>query len=135
MAGTAIPMTRAVKREPRIACLRTPLSPCLSTGVLRPPPNLNTAMERIPEAELAGYLARVPQWTREGIEIARAFTFRNFREAMGFVVQVALLAERADHHPDIDIRYKQVTLRLSTHSAGGLTEKDFALAQQIDQLV
>jgi len=92
-------------------------------------------MKRIPEAELAGYLARVPQWTREGIEIARAFTFRNFREAMGFVVQVALLAERADHHPDIDIRYKQVTLRLSTHSAGGLTEKDFALAQQIDQLV
>jgi hydroxyethylthiazole kinase-like uncharacterized protein yjeF len=77
-------------------------------------------MERIPEAELAGYLARVPQWTREGVEIARAFTFRNFREAMGFVVQVALLAERADHHPDIDIRYKQVTLRLSTHSAGGL---------------
>jgi 4a-hydroxytetrahydrobiopterin dehydratase len=92
-------------------------------------------MERIPEAELAGYLARVPQWTREGIEITRTFTFRNFREAMGFVVQVALLAERADHHPDIDIRYKQVTLRLSTHSAGGLTEKDFALAQQIDQLV
>jgi hydroxyethylthiazole kinase-like uncharacterized protein yjeF len=91
-------------------------------------------MERIPEAELAGYLARVPQWTREGIEIARTFNFRNFREAMGFVVQVALLAERADHHPDIDIRYKQVTLRLSTHSAGGLTEKDFALAQQIDQL-
>jgi 4a-hydroxytetrahydrobiopterin dehydratase len=94
-----------------------------------------SAMERIPEAELAGYLARVPQWTREGIEITRTFTFRNFREAMGFVVQVALLAERADHHPDIDIRYKQVTLRLSTHSAGGLTEKDFDLAQQIDQLV
>jgi len=92
-------------------------------------------MERIPEAELAGYLAQAPQWTREGIEITRTFTFRNFREAMGFVVQVALLAERADHHPDIDIRYKQVTLRLSTHSAGGLTEKDFALAQQIDQLV
>ena len=70
-------------------------------------------MERIPEAELAGYLARVPQWTREGIEITRTFTFRNFREAMEFVVQVALLAERADHHPDIDIRYKHVTLRLS----------------------
>jgi len=90
---------------------------------------------RNPEAELAGYRVRVPQWTREGIEITRTFTFRNFRKAMGFVVQVALLAERADHHPDIDIRYKQVTLRLSTHSAGGLTEKDFALAQQIDQLV
>ena len=53
---------------------------------------------------------------------------------MGFAVQVALLAERADHHPDIEIRYKQVTLRLSTHAAGGLTEKDFELAQQIDQI-
>jgi 4a-hydroxytetrahydrobiopterin dehydratase len=48
------------------------------------------------------------------------------------VVQVALLAERMDHHPDIEIRYRQVTLRLSTHSAGGLTERDFHLAQQID---
>jgi 4a-hydroxytetrahydrobiopterin dehydratase len=92
-------------------------------------------MERIPEAELVGYLARESQWMREGIEIARIFTFRNFREAMGFVTQVALLAERADHHPDIEIRYKQVTLRLSTYSAGGLTEKDFDLAQQIDQLI
>lgn len=92
-------------------------------------------MQRIPEAEVATYLERVPHWTREGIEIVRTFTFRNFREAMGFVVHVAFLAERADHHPDIEIRYKQVTLRLSTHSAGGLTEKDFELAQQIDQLV
>lgn len=91
-------------------------------------------MQRIPEAELATYLERVPLWTRESIEIARTWTFRNFREAMGFVMQVALLAERADHHPDIEIRYNRVTLRLSTHSAGGLTEKDFALAQQIDQL-
>ncbi|MDW8106200.1 MAG: 4a-hydroxytetrahydrobiopterin dehydratase [Armatimonadota bacterium] len=91
-------------------------------------------MQRIPEAEIATYLERVPQWTREGIEIVRTWTFRNFREAMGFVMQVALLAERADHHPDIEIRYNRVTLRLSTHSAGGLTEKDFALAQQIDQL-
>jgi 4a-hydroxytetrahydrobiopterin dehydratase len=74
----------------------------------------------------------VPDWQRVGNEIERTFRFRDFREAIAFVVQVALLAERMDHHPDIEIRYRQVTLRLSTHSAGGLTEKDFHLAQQID---
>jgi 4a-hydroxytetrahydrobiopterin dehydratase len=89
-------------------------------------------MERIPESEVAQWLERVPDWQRVGNEIERTFRFRDFREAIAFVVQVALLAERMDHHPDIEIRYRQVTLRLSTHSAGGLTERDFHLAQQID---
>ncbi|MEN3000779.1 MAG: 4a-hydroxytetrahydrobiopterin dehydratase, partial [Armatimonadota bacterium] len=81
------------------------------------------------------WMARVPNWQRVGNEIERTLTFKNFREALAFVVHVGLLAERMDHHPDIEIRYRQVTLRLSTHSAGGLTEKDFLLAQQIDALV
>jgi 4a-hydroxytetrahydrobiopterin dehydratase len=89
-------------------------------------------MERIPESEVGQWLERVPDWQRVGNEIERTFRFRDFREAIAFVVQVALLAERMDHHPDIEIRYRQVTLRLSTHSAGGLTERDFHLAQQID---
>jgi 4a-hydroxytetrahydrobiopterin dehydratase len=89
-------------------------------------------MERIPESEVGQWMERVPDWQRVGNEIERTFRFRDFREAIAFVVQVALLAERMDHHPDIEIRYRQVTLRLSTHSAGGLTEKDFHLAQQID---
>jgi 4a-hydroxytetrahydrobiopterin dehydratase len=89
-------------------------------------------MERIPESDVGQWLERVPHWQRIGNEIERTFRFRDFREAIAFVVQVALLAERMDHHPDIEIRYRQVTLRLSTHSAGGLTEKDFHLAQQID---
>ncbi len=92
-------------------------------------------MERIPEAEVGQWMARVPNWQRVGNEIERTVTFKNFREALAFVVQVGLLAERMDHHPDIEIRYRQVTLRLSTHSAGGLTEKDFQLAQQIDALL
>ncbi|CUU03432.1 MAG: 4a-hydroxytetrahydrobiopterin dehydratase [Fimbriimonadales bacterium] len=92
-------------------------------------------MSRIPESEVSQWLAKVPEWRREGGEIVRGFTFRNFREALAFVVQVGMLAERMDHHPDITIRYKQVELRLITHSAGGLTEKDFELAQQIDALV
>ncbi len=91
-------------------------------------------MERIPESEVANWLTQVPNWTREGAEIVRTFQFKNFREALAFVVHVGMLAERMDHHPDIEIRYKQVTLRLSTHSAGGLTENDFKLARQIDQV-
>jgi 4a-hydroxytetrahydrobiopterin dehydratase len=89
-------------------------------------------MERIPESEVGQWLERVPDWQRVGNEIERTFRFRDFREAIAFVVQVALLAERMDYHPDIEIRYRQVTLRLSTHSAGGLTERDFHLAQHID---
>ncbi len=91
-------------------------------------------MERIPESEVANWLTQVPNWAREGAEIVRTFQFKNFREALAFVVHVGMLAERMDHHPDIEIRYKQVTLRLSTHSAGGLTENDFKLARQIDQV-
>ena len=67
--------------------------------------------------------------------ITRTFQFPDFVAAMGFVNQVAGLAEAAGHHPDIDIRWNQVTLALTTHDVGGLTEKDFALAREIDGLV
>ena len=75
----------------------------------------------------------VPGWENNGKEITRAYKFSDFKEAMLFVNRVAGLAETADHHPDILIRYNKVQLTLSTHSAGGLTEKDFSLARQIDQ--
>jgi len=65
--------------------------------------------------------------------ITRDYQFPNFVAAVRFVDFVAELAEAADHHPDIDIRYNRVRLTLSTHSAGGVTEKDFALARAIDQ--
>ena len=70
-----------------------------------------------------------------GKEIRKKFELKDFVRAMGFVNSVALLAEKANHHPDIDIRWNAVTLTLSTHSAGGLTEKDFVLARKIDALV
>jgi len=73
----------------------------------------------------------VPGWESNGKEITRAYKFKDFAGAMIFVNKVAGLAEAADHHPDIDIRYNKVRLTLSTHSAGGLTEKDFSLAKQI----
>jgi 4a-hydroxytetrahydrobiopterin dehydratase len=73
----------------------------------------------------------VPGWENNGKEISRTYKFKDFAEALSFVNKVAGLAEAADHHPDIDIRYNKVRLVLSTHSAGGLTEKDFSLAKQI----
>ena len=73
----------------------------------------------------------VPGWENNGEEISRTYKFKDFAEAMTFVNKVAGLAEAADHHPDIDIRWNKVKLTLTTHSAGGLTEKDFALARQI----
>lgn len=88
----------------------------------------------IPESEIPALLARIPAWKRDVVEISRRFQFRDFPAAMAFVNAVAEKAEAAHHHPDIDIRWNKVFLRLSTHSKGGLTEKDFALAEQIDRL-
>ena len=74
-------------------------------------------------------------WSVAGEVLQRTFAFRDFAEAMGFVNRVALAAEAADHHPDIDIRWNRVTLRLTTHSVGALTDLDRALAEQIDGFV
>jgi 4a-hydroxytetrahydrobiopterin dehydratase len=73
-------------------------------------------------------------WTLDGDAIRKQFTFKNFLDAIAFVNRLAPEAERADHHPDILINYKRVTLTYSTHSEGGLTEKDFAGAAAADRL-
>ncbi len=71
---------------------------------------------------------------QNGKEIRREFTHKNFVQSMAFVTGVALLAEKANHHPDIDIRYATVLLTLSTHSEGGVTAKDIALAKEINKI-
>ncbi len=86
------------------------------------------------EEEIAEAMAAAPNWRREGKAIERRLVFRDFREAVAFLVRLAFEAEEADHHPDITINYKRVTLSLSTHSAGGLTRKDFDLAARLDQM-
>ena len=86
------------------------------------------------EPTIISALTTVPQWKREGQIISRTFKFADFVAAMKFVNAVADFAEQADHHPDIDIRWNKVTLALTTHSAGGLTQNDFALAKQCDGL-
>ena len=79
-------------------------------------------------------LQRLSGWTLEGNAIRKQFTFKDFAEAVAFVNRLAPNADAADHHPDILINYKRVTLTYSTHSEGGLTEKDFAGAAEADRL-
>lgn len=92
-------------------------------------------MPRLSEAEITEQLAQRPDWSLENNEIVRTFRLANFPAAIAFVTHVAFLAEAAGHHPDIDIRYNRVRLALTTHDAGGLTEKDFALAAAIDEIM
>jgi 4a-hydroxytetrahydrobiopterin dehydratase len=84
--------------------------------------------------EIAAGQRTAPGWQVAGGEISRTFTLPSFTAALVFACAVGQLAERADHHPDMLIKYRKVTLTLSTHSAGGLTEKDFNLAQEIDAI-
>jgi 4a-hydroxytetrahydrobiopterin dehydratase len=79
-------------------------------------------------------LSELPAWHREGDTIFCQRVLKNFAESLDFVQRVGALAEAADHHPDIDIRWNKVRLVLSTHSKGGLTELDFSLAAQIEAL-
>ena len=91
-------------------------------------------MALLDETAIEAGLGRLNGWSRNGAEIRRTFEFDSFLPAIAFVNRVADAAESADHHPDIDIRYSRVTLALSTHSAGGLTSRDFDLAAKIDDL-
>jgi len=88
-------------------------------------------MALLTETEIRERLGRLPGWEHRWTEIRRTWSFADFRGSMAFVNRVADLAEAAGHHPDIDIRYSKVTLVLSTHDAGGLTARDFALAEAI----
>ena len=85
------------------------------------------------EEEIEQRLDELGDWEREGDAMEKNFEFDDFSSAIKFVNGVARLAERYDHHPDIDIRYNRVRLCLSTHSEGGLTELDFDLAGDIEQ--
>ena len=89
-------------------------------------------MAKLTEAELKVFLDERKGWTSLSNAIHRDFTFPGFRSAIAFVNSVADLAEAAGHHPDIEIHYNRVHLSLSTHDAGGVTEKDVALAAEID---
>jgi len=91
-------------------------------------------MEKLTSSQIKTELASVPDWKQQGDSITRTFQFKDFPGAIKFVNAAAEPAEKDYHHPDIDIRWNKVTLVLSTHDAGGLTEKDFALAKKFDRL-
>jgi 4a-hydroxytetrahydrobiopterin dehydratase len=90
---------------------------------------------RLTDTERSAFLTAHPGWVLDGEAITRTFVLADFKEAMAFTTRVALAAEVMDHHPDIDIRWNKVTLVLSTHSEGALTELDADLAAQIDRFV
>ena len=91
-------------------------------------------MAKLAEDQIEQALKELPGWAREGEAIVKTFQFEWFTPAMGFVTKVGLLAERFDHHPDIDIRYKTVRLLLTSHDSGGLTERDVNLAKEIEAI-
>jgi 4a-hydroxytetrahydrobiopterin dehydratase len=84
-------------------------------------------------SEIKEVLQSIPGWTLQDGKLTREWTFKDFVQAMEFVNQLAALAETAQHHPDIDIRYNRVRLGLISHDAGGITQRDVAMAKQINQ--
>jgi 4a-hydroxytetrahydrobiopterin dehydratase len=90
---------------------------------------------KLSEAEIETRLGALSGWARQGDEIRKTFRLASFPTAVAFVTHVGFLAEAAGHHPDIDVRWRNVSLALTTHDAGGLTAKDFDLATQIDEIL
>jgi len=92
------------------------------------------AMPPLDDSAVEESLQRLPGWERRGNQIVKTFVRKDFIRAITFVNEVADAADAASHHPDIDIRWNKVTLALSTHSEGGVTEADFQLAARIEEL-
>lgn len=89
-------------------------------------------MPQLDLEQIASALRKLEGWHFDGGMLVKEWTFADFREAMAFLNAVAELAETAEHHPDITVNYNRVRLALATHSEGGVTEKDAAMAQQIE---
>ena len=90
--------------------------------------------QKLGDGEVEYSLAAIKGWTRTGNAITKTFAFDKFLDGIAWVGKVAQIAERLDHHPDLDIRYTKVVATLATHSAGGLTKLDFELAKEMDSL-
>jgi 4a-hydroxytetrahydrobiopterin dehydratase len=87
---------------------------------------------RLPDDEIAAGLESLDGWSRSGDAIEKVYELDSFPGAIAFVTRVGFLAEQADHHPDLDVRWRKVRVALSTHSEGGVTEKDLTLAGEIE---
>jgi 4a-hydroxytetrahydrobiopterin dehydratase len=91
-------------------------------------------MPALTTKQIGLHLKAIPHWWRRAHTIHRTFEFEGFLQSVAFVTRIARWAQKLDHHPDIDIRFDKVTLKLTTHDEGGITEKDFSLARQCDEL-
>lgn len=89
-------------------------------------------MALLSDDDVTAGLAGLPGWDRSGDEIVKTYELPSFPDAIAFMTRVGFFAEKADHHPDLDIRWRKVRVALSSHDAGGLTEKDLALAGEIE---
>ena len=87
--------------------------------------------ERLSNSQIDDALSNLDGWSREGETIVRHFEFPDFVSALGFIVSVGLIAERANHHPEIHNVYNRVRINLSTHDVGGITDRDLSLARAI----
>lgn len=96
---------------------------------------MTTTTDKLGEDQIKAELKSLPEWSEVTDAIQRTYQFKDFAAAMKFVNRVAEHAEAMDHHPDILVRYNKVSLTLSTHDAGGVTRKDFALAHKCDASV
>lgn len=91
-------------------------------------------MAKLSDSEISQALQELPGWVHQDKKLVKTFKHASFPEAIVFVNAVAHLAELANHHPDVDIRYSDITLALVTHDQGGITQKDVALAQQVEAI-
>lgn len=89
---------------------------------------------KLSDSQIQQQLIRLPDWTQQNQQLQRTFILKNFVEAIAFVNQLVEPSEQLQHHPDLLINYNRVTVTLSTHDAGGITQKDFDLANIISQI-
>ena len=102
---------------------------------VRPRPHSQPPMaSRLSDLEIQRALGTLPGWSRRTDVLTKTFTWPTFAQGIAFVTRVAKAADQMNHHPDIDIRYTKVTFALSTHDAGGITERDLELAREIEQV-
>ena len=88
--------------------------------------------EKLSDLEIQRALGRLSGWSRRSETLTKTFSFARFADGIAFVTRVAKLADEMNHHPDIDVRYTKVTMTLSTHDAGGITQSDLTLAERIE---
>jgi len=91
-------------------------------------------MSALSAKQVSLHLKAVPNWSKRAKRILRTFKFEGFLKSVAFVDRIAKKVKKSNHHPDIDIRFNQVTLTLTTHDEGGITGKDFSIARQCDEV-